>query len=1586
LNQKRNKAAAAGLPSILRLKQLARREIRYLASDGIHPREIKGVSELDEHLPQHWVFYTGLQYFPGHDRPIEMDLIILADDRVLLVEIKDWAKSIRYEGSHWVVGRGSRRPNPVKSVGAKARVLKTLIRARLPNIPVAVDSCVVLTATPVVTGIPQEEGRRVLSLARACDLGDAQVRRAHLERLQMSLRAPEPWRAVSQFDEVFGDQKSFRSQEAEFSGFRIVEDSVFVHPRLLWREHRAEEIERAGTSALLRQWDFARLSPAVNTGEHRRFLAERERRVFEHLNALGSRLTESSALLRPVSAVEEEIGTDHFDLFSLPATWSQAGRFTERMREALTAEDTLDTVAELLRIVGDLHDQQITHRDIGTRNIWIGGPARLGLTGFTVCQLPTDASVSEWRETLVGYSDNVPEDINPNFTESGFRRDVYQVGIVAKLLIGMGKPSEMQEQATWLTPWLERALSPDPALRYATVRAMADDFAIKRAEGRSSAGDASRLAAFETDENPYVRWLPGRTVSSGQVHVYEAVTAEAAPVIVKIWLGLRSGMSLELDLALLRLLEGASRLKASPIEGLPTYEAVGHHLTGPFVVYRKVQGERLDQLGNLGNREAVSLATQLLRAIEALHSLGYWHGDLSPHNILVERGAERSTLTVVDLFDVSTVGDGRKRTIAYCPEGHEGLGEKQIDRYAAVLIARDVLKNASGKRVDAAIGMLDKMIAAKGADPLEFALEALLAAEAALDSPPAPGFAIAVEDFAPICFEDQTFMLRRFGEKLVLTADEIEIEVIVENDQTSKIGYVGWPSHKSLEGASFNGVTVVLTLAINAEGRDDLQGLTQFLLAIPTKELNRPSSASRQLSQITGQSFPVKDYWKKVMELEDSLLPELLITGESETSGRSVTFPCERTRGTFDFDPLDVVDVFVGDKSKSIGSLHVASLSDESVTFLKEPDWPLRKGDHIRLMSRRSWQSFDKRKRAIDRILTGASQIPDLVEYFDPMARKATIDYADNVKPEDLDKYKLNAGQRDAILHVLRHGPVGLVQGPPGTGKTHFIAALTHWLTTKGGADKILLVSQSHEAVNAALETLIKRFAAEKNKLPLLRIGTKGISEKIRPYHSDSLRERFRASFEGSMKHRVSIAARGAGISRNAAYAGVDIERQIGSLSRRLSFLESMPEQSTDQNEIARPENMLASAQKAFEAAGRQLLGRPVQSEDHVEVVASAYRTLGIKENSSPADLQILVNLLSLSQEWLKALGTRYRNFDEFLVKTRSIVAGTCVGVGQTSLKIDSRSFDWVIIDEAARCTAGELAVAAQLGRRVLLVGDHLQLLPMIDREMMDELAASFPDLTPDDLARSDFERAFASAYGSDNRRVLSEQYRMNPAICEMVTDIFYSPHGVELRTSDERQPNTDFDEDMPAPYHLPIAWLDTSEDPRAKESPNERESHANEAEVDAVVAALDLIASDASFVGKLRRIDEDKPIGVICMYDAQREAIEIAIAGKPWDSGFRRLIKIETVDSYQGKENTIVIVSLSRTNTGRRGGHVSIPNRVNVAFSRAKERLLVVGSATFWGKFDEDHPIRAALDWIGKRKQQDGNAQVFKTTELFGR
>src|SRR5262249_37799181 len=90
--------------------------------------------------------------------------------------------------------------------------------------------------------------------------------------------------------------------------------------------------------------------------------------------------------------------------------------------------------------------------------------------------------------------------------------------------------------------------------------------------------------------------------------------------------------------------------------------------------------------------------------------------------------------------------------------------------------------------------------------------------------------------------------------------------------------------------------------------------------------------------------------------------------------------------------------------------------------------------------------------------------------------------------------------------------------------------------------------------------------------------------------------------------------------------------------------------------------------------------------------------------------------------------------------------------------------------------------------------------------------------------------------------------------------------------------------------------------------------------------------------------------VGVICMYGPQADHIEGLIIPSDLPDPFKSLIKVDTVDSYQGKENPIVIVSLVRSNPEYDMGFVRAANRVNVALSRAMERLIIVGSARMFG------------------------------------
>jgi AAA domain-containing protein len=272
-----------------------------------------------------------------------------------------------------------------------------------------------------------------------------------------------------------------------------------------------------------------------------------------------------------------------------------------------------------------------------------------------------------------------------------------------------------------------------------------------------------------------------------------------------------------------------------------------------------------------------------------------------------------------------------------------------------------------------------------------------------------------------------------------------------------------------------------------------------------------------------------------------------------------------------------------------------------------------------------------------------------------------------------------------------------------------------------------------------------------------------------------------------------------------------------------------------------------------------------------------------------------------------------------------------------------------------------------QLGRRVLLVGDHRQLLPMTERAVLKGLRAEMPETPRDEFERSDFERAYLSRYGRDNGRTLTEQYRMVPEICDLVSKVFYEPHGVKLRTSDDRESDPAFARAFSAPLATPVTWIDTSDEPDHEEKPAvwDETTFSNEAEVEAVMRLLEAVAADTALVEALSAGKSEAPIGIICMYSAQKTRIEEVFSRRPWDVSFRSMVRIDTVDSYQGKENTIVIVSLVRCNGRGDQGHVRIPNRCNVALSRAKERLFIVGARAMWGGVQKRWPMRKVLDEI---------------------
>jgi superfamily I DNA and/or RNA helicase len=156
----------------------------------------------------------------------------------------------------------------------------------------------------------------------------------------------------------------------------------------------------------------------------------------------------------------------------------------------------------------------------------------------------------------------------------------------------------------------------------------------------------------------------------------------------------------------------------------------------------------------------------------------------------------------------------------------------------------------------------------------------------------------------------------------------------------------------------------------------------------------------------------------------------------------------------------------------------------------------------------------------------------------------------------------------------------------------------------------------------------------------------------------------------------------------------------------------------------------------------------------------------------------------------------------------------------------------------------------------------------------------------------------------------------------------------------------------LPYPFDHPFTWVDTG----ARSSPQEVRkgtSYSNPAEAQAVVRMLETLSDCEDFLrAATATLKDGEPlVGVICMYAPQRDLIQDLIATSTIPPEVRTLIKVDTLDSYQGKENRIVIVSLVRSNERKQIGFLTTENRINVAVSRAMDRLVLVGAAAMFRK-----------------------------------
>jgi len=256
---------------------------------------------------------------------------------------------------------------------------------------------------------------------------------------------------------------------------------------------------------------------------------------------------------------------------------------------------------------------------------------------------------------------------------------------------------------------------------------------------------------------------------------------------------------------------------------------------------------------------------------------------------------------------------------------------------------------------------------------------------------------------------------------------------------------------------------------------------------------------------------------------------------------------------------------------------------------------------------------------------------------------------------------------------------------------------------------------------------------------------------------------------------------------------------------------------------------------------------------------------------------------------------------------------------------ITDMNFDVVILDEANKARVDEALPALRLGAALALVGDHKQL-PPVEDDALYGIVESDPQLE-ELVNRSMFEQAWEGGLPESARCLLTIQHRMHPDIARYVSAASYE--GL-LEDAPEVQA---YPFVTRKPFPVALHFVDTEGMRGVRERRGPGGALRNEAEVRVAAQVVRLLDE---------RCPRELSMAVIAMYAEQVERLRQALGRRK----FKRPVKIDTVDSFEGREEDLVVISLVRSNERGRIGFLRVPNRLNVAISRAKRLVACIGDS----------------------------------------
>ena len=703
---------------------------------------------------------------------------------------------------------------------------------------------------------------------------------------------------------------------------------------------------------------------------------------------------------------------------------------------------------------------------------------------------------------------------------------------------------------------------------------------------------------------------------------------------------------------------------------------------------------------------------------------------------------------------------------------------------------------------------------------------------------------------------------------------------------------------------------------------------------------NRDTSESTALDGIPNDIF---ESWIKLLQAREEIARgdlKAMRYSSSHRNGREAEFTLATTT------ELDLVgsemEVVIEESGKRIARGEVIAQGGDEVTLRSAREFP-------RLPARGLLEPFlgpsqialQRQRDAVSSIRDRTAARADLAELIlNPGSIRA---------PDPVDvrvwRSELDGSKEIAVKAALGSRDLIIVQGPPGTGKTTFITELINQMLEINPNSRILIVSQTHVAVDNALERLDA--AGVKNAVRLGIPDDPRVAVGVRHLLIDQQMSRWAKTVKRKAQAYINAKSNEIGIPVKYLQAALALQ-QITNISDEITRVEKEVVDKDKSDDTAPPgvdtydeksspqdrlERLIGQRSALVREAEGFLTGELTLNPNltRLDAAAAIGALLGV---TGPGPT--LLRVLKLQEEWLQRMASD-ENLEPSFLRTTNVIAGTCIGFlrhpGVRDLEIDL-----CIIDEASKATATEALVPMARAKRWILIGDASQLPPM-DEDVLrsPELLAEY-DLQPDFVKETLFSR-FANEAPDYARFMLREQYRMIRPIGDLISSCFYGGDLHSKRTEGLRG------------YEIlgkPILWIDTGSlgTRRREDSQLGGTSYANRAEARIIIERLKTIdtAIDKGYVG-----DPSEILKVLLVAPYRNQVEELA----------RRLttlvlkhleIQVQSVDAVQGRETDITLFSVTQSNPEYRMGFLGEDywRRINVALSRARFGLTIVGDAEF--------------------------------------